>query len=153
MYIGKEPVLRLSKGETLPAHQIDEYNKDSSVTDRIDGPLTIQIEPDLYSDFKVAMNKLLLPHNPDQGWDYVEKKIFQMVGRVGKFFIEDIRHASVSEKCKNVVVCNFDVIVDADKQPRVLDIEGSGILPNKATMGDFVTIGLDGGKESFVRVD
>ena len=153
VYIGKEPVFRFSKEEILPSSQIDEYNKDSSVTNRIDGVLSNQLETDLFADYKVAMNKILLPHNPDQGWDYVEQQIFQIIGRVGKYFIEDIRHASISETCKNFVVCNFDVFIDAAMQPRIVDIEGSGILPNKTMMGDFVSIGLDGGKESFVRVD
>ena len=55
-------------------------------------------------------------------------------------FPDPTDHASVSEKCKNVVICNFDVIVDADKQPRILDIEGSGILPNKTTLGTLLRL-------------
>ena len=150
VYISKEPVFRLSKEETKLTNPIDEYNNHSSVAERTERLITTHQLPNLFSDYKVAMNKMLLPLDPEKGWAYIENKIFQIIGRVGKSFIDDILHPS--GECKNYVVCNFDFIVNSSMQPQIVDIEGFGILPNKTIMADFVTIALDGSKESFVRV-
>ena len=149
--VSKEPVHRYSKEETCHTATIDEYNNHASITEKVVGPVVTNQLPEVYSDYKIAMNKLLLPQDPDKGWSYIENKIFKSIGRVGKAFIMDIRLPS-SGNCKNYVVCNFDVIISGSMQPQIVDIDGSAILPNKTKMADFAFIAFDGEKDSFVRV-
>uniref|UniRef100_A0A7M5XA26 CS domain-containing protein n=2 Tax=Clytia hemisphaerica TaxID=252671 RepID=A0A7M5XA26_9CNID len=147
-YISKEPALRFSKDESYPTSFIDEYKNHSSVTQEFEGAQAA----DLFSDYKVAMNKLLLPQDPDKGWSYVEEQIYQAIGQVSKALAKDMRLPATGD-CKNYVMCNFDVIVDSSLQPKIIDIVGHGELPRKLIIGDFVTLALGGSKDSFVKVN
>ena len=147
-YVSKEPALRFSKDESDPTGFIDEYKNHSSVTQEFEG---VQAD-DLFSDYKVAMNKLLLPQDPDKGWAYVEDRIYQAIGQITKALVKDMRLPATGN-CKNYVLCNFDVIVDSSLQPKIVDIVGHGELPRKLIIGDFVTLALGGSKDSFVKIN
>jgi len=153
VFVSKEPCLRLAKEKQPDQSYLDEYNNHSSITEPILTLVSSQTA-DIFHDYKIAMNKLLLPLDSDKGWTYVENRLFKMIGKFGKVLSEDIRipQTGGSGDGKTLVFFNVDVLIDSTLEPKIVDVNGTGCLPNKQLLADIVTIGLGGGKESFVEI-
>ena len=153
VFVSKEPCVRLSKEEQSDEDYLNEYDNRSSITETLSALVSSQTA-DAFNDYKIAMNKLLLPKDPDKGWTYVENRLFKIIGKLCKVLLEDIRipQSSGSRDGKTFVFYNVDVLIDSSLEPKLVDVNGTGCLPNKQLLADLLTIALGGGKESFVEI-
>lgn len=156
VYIHRHPAFRIAKSTFKQDDVINEYDNSASITQtfqRSNGgaAAVMQQFEDEMDEFKVQMNKLLLPKDPEKGWAYVESGIFQALGKLGKGILTDIS-TSILPPTNTFVLFNAEVIVGLDLVPRVVDIVSSGILPNKSSLMDILKIGLGTERSTFVKV-
>ena len=106
-----------------------------------------------FDELKIAMNKMLLPKDPEKGWSYIERKMFQALGTLGKGLLKDISPREGVTPCtKNFIQFSVDVIISDDLKPCIVDIVPSGVYPNKLFFDDLLKISLGFDRSTFVKI-
>ncbi|XP_057315834.1 tubulin--tyrosine ligase-like protein 12 [Hydractinia symbiolongicarpus] len=148
-HIWTQPYVRLTKGEYEANEFINEYDISSTVTERAEKLVESQQE-DMFNDFKVAMNKLLLPADPDKGWDAIETEVLKKVGLISQKLMRDI--CWDDDNRGTCVLLNIDVVFDSDFTSFIVDVNGLPRLPNSNCLDDILKLGLGFECQKFVRI-
>lgn len=152
VYVYTEPVFRVAKSAFNPDDLINEYDNNATITNsKPDLPIVYQAEETM-DEFKVQMNKLLLQRDPDKGWAYIETRVFQILGKLGKGMVTDLSWSSESQVKNTYVLFNAELIIGSDLNPCIVDIFGSAILPNKSSLEDILKTGLGSERPTFMKI-
>ena len=148
IFIYKEPLIRQTKEEYNPNALIDEYDTITEITESPNRLVGNQ-DAETYSDFKIGMNKLLLPTYPDMGWDVYQNTLFQCIGVLAKTFLKDL---VVKKQGACFVIFGVDLIIDWNLAPIIIDVNGVGNLPNKNSLQAILELTIGNFGNDFVKV-
>ena len=143
VFICTTPYIRLSGDKCKQNAFINEYDNSATITQAT----TLQDE-DIFTEFKIAMNKLLLPINPNRGWKYFEEVLFKKIGYFGTILTGDLKYSE-----KSLLMLSLDFIIDDNFEFHMIDIDDVCNLPNQKVLLGIFKLALGYGSTQFVKVD
>lgn len=148
IFVYKEPLIRQAKERYNPTSLIDEYDTSTDITEKPEKLVGNQ-DSESFADFKVGMNKLLLPVNPDKGWDIYQDKIFQTIGCISKSIIGDL---VLNKHGKSFVTFGADILLDSSLTPTIIDVNGISNLPHQNCLKSLLEFVMGNHSDDFVQV-
>ena len=132
-----------SEKNALPS----EYETTTTITQTPIRNIGMQIE--WYEELKIAMNKLLLPRDPNNGWNVVEQEIYRKLGLLSKQIASDVK----IDNNEKYFIFSADVILNEKVKPFICDINGEVYLPNEKSLKQFLKLICCHSCTNFVQIE
>ena len=124
-----------------------EYDTTGTITQTPIQNIGMQIE--WYEELKIAMNKLLLPRDSNNGWNVVEEEIYRKLGLLSKQIASDIK----IDNNEKYFIFSADVILNEKVKPFICDINGEVYLPNEKSLKHFLKLIYCHSCTNFVQIE
>ena len=125
----------------------NEYETTTTITQTPIQKIGMQIE--WYEELKIAMNKLLLLRDPNNGWSVVEEEIYRKLGLLSKQIASDVK----VDNNEKYFTFSADVILNDEGKPYICDINGEVYLPNEKSLKQFLKLIYCDSCSNFIQIE
>ena len=125
----------------------NEYETTTTITQTSIQKIGMQIE--WYEELKIAMNKLLLLRDPNNGWSVVEEEIYRKLGLLSKQIASDVK----VDNNEKYFTFSADVILNDEVKPYICDINGEVYLPNEKSLKQFLKLIYCDSCSNFIQIE